>query len=108
MKLRVLLSLLFVMAVAGCKAPQKPAITDDTIVTSQVNGITLTHRHAVTPPAEFTQVNEPYRAMYPASLMSRPDYGGKVIRTLEPAKLTSCWGRLNISGWRWPMKGVNS
>lgn len=34
MKLRVLLSLLFVMAVAGCKAPQKPAITDDTIVTS--------------------------------------------------------------------------
>src|SRR5690606_28362047 len=83
MKLRVLLSLLFVMAVAGCKAPQKPAITDDTIVTSQVNGITLTHRHAVTPPAEFTQVNEPYRAMYPASLMSRPDYGGKVIRTLE-------------------------
>lgn len=86
MKLRVLLSLLFVMAVAGCKAPQKPAITDDTIVTSQVNGITLTHRHAVTPPAEFTQVNEPYRAMYPASLMSRPDYGGKVIRTLETGK----------------------
>ena len=39
MKLRVLLSLLFVMAVAGCKAPQKPAITDDTIVTSQVNGV---------------------------------------------------------------------
>ncbi len=35
MKLRVLLSLLFVMAVAGCKAPQKPAITDDTIVTSR-------------------------------------------------------------------------
>ena len=62
MKLSVLLSLLFVMAVAGCKAPQKPAITDDTIVTSQVNGITLKHRHAVTPPAEFTQVNEPYRA----------------------------------------------
>lgn len=31
MKMRVLFSLLFVMAVAGCKAPQKPAINDDTI-----------------------------------------------------------------------------
>lgn len=86
MKMRVLFSLLFVMAVAGCKAPQKPVINDDTIVTSQVNGVTLTHRHAVLPPAEFTQLNEPYRAMYPASLMSRPDFGGKVIRTLETGK----------------------
>ncbi len=34
MKMRIV-SLLFVMAVAGCKAPQKPVITDDTIVTSQ-------------------------------------------------------------------------
>lgn len=85
MKLRVLLSLLFVMAVAGCKAPQKPAITDDTIVTSGE----WHHADAPSrcyPPAEFTQVNEPYRAMYPASLMSRPDYGGKVIRTLETGK----------------------
>ena len=86
MKMRVLCSLLFVMAVAGCKAPPKPAITDDTIVTSQVNGVTLTHRHAVEPPTEFTQLNKPYRAMYPASLMSRPDFGGKVIRTLETGK----------------------
>ena len=29
MKMRVLFSLLFVMAVAGCKAPQKPVINDD-------------------------------------------------------------------------------
>lgn len=86
MKMRVLFSLLFVMAVAGCKAPQKPVINDDTIETSQVNGVTLTHRHAVTAPTEFTPVNEPYRAMYPASLMSRPDFGGKVIRTLETGK----------------------
>lgn len=86
MKMRVLFSLLFVMAVAGCKAPQKPVINDDTIETSQVNGVTLTHRHAVTPPTEFTPVNVPYRAMYPASLMSRPDFGGKVIRTLDTGK----------------------
>jgi len=86
MKMRVLYSLLVVMAVAGCKAPQKPVINDDTIETSQVNGVTLTHRHAVTPPTEFTPVNAPYRAMYPASLMSRPDFGGKVIRTLDTGK----------------------
>ena len=41
MKMRVLFSLLFVMAVAGCKAPQKPVINDDTIETSQGNGVTL-------------------------------------------------------------------
>jgi uncharacterized lipoprotein YajG len=65
MKMRVLFSLLFVMAVAGCKAPQKPVINDDTIETSQVNGVTLTHRHAVTADGVHP-VNEPYRAMYPA------------------------------------------
>lgn len=45
--LRIALSLLFVFAVAGCKAP--PKITDDTMVTSTVDGVTLIHRHAVTP-----------------------------------------------------------
>jgi hypothetical protein len=104
MKMRVLFSLLFVMAVAGCKAPQKPVINDDTIETSQVNGVTLTHRHAVTPPTEFNPVNEPYRAMYPASLMSRPDFGGKLSARSRPEKPTWCWVRLNTTGWRLPMK----
>ena len=40
----------------------------------------------MTPPTEITPVNEPYRAKYPASLMSRPDFGGKVIRTLDTGK----------------------
>ncbi|WP_110877549.1 SH3 domain-containing protein [Franconibacter helveticus] len=94
MKMRTLLSLLFVFAVAGCKAPPKPAMTDDTIVTSQVNGVTLTHRYAVSAPAEFTAVNTSYRALYPASLMSRPDFGGKVIRTLETGKTYEVLGQV--------------
>lgn len=94
MKMRTLLSVLFVFAVVGCKAPQKPALTDDTIVTSQVNGVTLTHRYAVSPPAEFTPVNVSYRALYPASLMSRPDFGGKVIRTLETGKTYEVLGQV--------------
>ena len=91
---KFIVSSLFVMAVAGCKAPQKPVINDDTIETSQVNGVTLTHRHAVAPPAEFNPVNEPYRAMYPASLMSRPDFGGKVVSTLVTGKTYGVLGQV--------------
>ncbi|WP_416412146.1 SH3 domain-containing protein [Pantoea sp. App145] len=79
--LRIALSLLFVFAVAGCKAP--PKITDDTMVTSTVDGVTLIHRHAVTPPAQLSPINEEYRALYPASVMTRPDFGGKVVTTLQ-------------------------
>ncbi|MGG5964152.1 SH3 domain-containing protein [Salmonella enterica] len=84
MKMRVMLAFLFVTVVSGCKAP--PQITDDTIVSSQVNGVTLKHRYIVVPPSEFTPVNTAYRALYPALLMSRPDFGGKVIRQLETGK----------------------
>lgn len=86
MNMRIALALLFVVGVAGCRAPSGPPLTDDTIVTSQVNGITLSHRYAVTAPTEFKPVNEVSRALYPASLMSRPDYGGKLIRQLETGK----------------------
>ncbi|MDF7680751.1 SH3 domain-containing protein [Enterobacteriaceae bacterium ESL0689] len=86
MIMRVLFLLLSVMAVSSCKTPKPVIITDDTIETTQVNGVTLKHRHIITPPVEFTQINEPYRAMYPASLMSRTNFGGKVLRTLETGK----------------------
>ena len=86
MTMRFALALLFVIGVTGCRAPSGPPLNDDTIVTSQVNGITLTHRYVVTPPAEFKPVNEENRALYPASLMSRPDYGGKLIRQLQTGK----------------------
>jgi len=82
MNLRSLLLLLVVSTVAGCKAPP-PKITDDTIVTSQVNGVTLTHRHIVVPPKEFNPVNDEYRAMYPGSILSKPDFSGKVLGELK-------------------------
>ncbi|AIR85784.1 MULTISPECIES: hypothetical protein [Erwiniaceae] len=79
--LRIALSLLFVFAMAGCKAP--PQITDDMLETSTVDGVALVHRHAVVPPAQFSPINETYRALYPTSVMTRPDFGGKVVTTLE-------------------------
>ncbi|EIE3256431.1 TPA: SH3 domain-containing protein [Escherichia coli] len=85
MNLRVGLVLLFTAGLVGCKSP-KPVITDDTIVTSVVNGVELSHRHAVTPPKEFRPVNDEYRAMYPASVMSRPDFSGALVRYLETGK----------------------
>ncbi|SFU08542.1 hypothetical protein SAMN05192562_104599 [Kosakonia arachidis] len=86
MNMRMVLALLFVFGISGCKAPPKPAPSDDTIVTSEVNGVTLTHRYAVSAPTEFTPINQNYRALYPASVMSKPDFGGKVIRQLETGK----------------------
>ncbi|YCI83188.1 SH3 domain-containing protein [Enterobacteriaceae bacterium] len=82
MKLRNLLALLIVASVVGCKAPP-PKMTDDTLVTSEVNGVTLTHRYAVSAPTEFTPVAASYRALYPGYIMSKPDFGGKVISQLE-------------------------
>ena len=79
--LHIALSLLFVLAVAGCKAP--PQITDDTLETSTVDGVALVHRHAVIPPGQFSPINEAYRALYPTSVMTRPDFGGKVVTSLE-------------------------
>jgi hypothetical protein len=75
------ITLLLIFSLAGCQKT-KP-LTDDTLVTSLVDGVTLTHRYAITPPQTFTPINEDYRALYAASLMSEPDFGGKIVRTLE-------------------------
>ncbi|KAB8307443.1 SH3 domain-containing protein [Erwinia endophytica] len=85
MKISVALTLLAVMTLAGCKAPPPP-VTDDTLVTTEVDGIQLTHRHAVQAPQSFTPINETYRALYNASVMNRPDFGGKLIRHLNNGK----------------------
>ncbi|MDU6536705.1 SH3 domain-containing protein [Mixta calida] len=92
MKIRIALGLLFVLSVAGCKSP--PLVNDDTIVSSTVDGVTLTYRHAITPPHTFSPVNEEYRALYNASVMSRPDFGGKVVRHLENAQPYTVLGRV--------------
>lgn len=90
--LRVALSLMFVFAVVGCKAP--PKMTDDTLVSSTVDGVTLSHRYAVKPPAQFSPVNESYRALYPASIMTRPDFGGKVVTTLKSGETYTVIGQV--------------
>ncbi|MFS2223783.1 SH3 domain-containing protein [Pantoea sp. B65] len=84
-KIRIALTLLAVLTVAGCKAPPPP-VTDDTLVNSNVAGVTLVHRHAVQAPKEFTPVNESWRALYNASVMTTPDYSGKIVRYLENGK----------------------
>ncbi len=84
-KISSALILLAVFSLAGCKtAPSQP--DDDTLVTSEVNGVKLVHRYAVQAPASFTPVNQQYRALYKASVMTRPDYSGKIVRYLETGK----------------------
>jgi len=97
MKFRTLLPLLVVTVLVGCKAPA-PQMTDDTLVTSQVNGVSLTHRYIVAVPNEFTQVNASYRALYAGSVMSKPDFGSKVLSTLENGKAYTVLGTVE-SGW---------
>ncbi|WP_312625864.1 SH3 domain-containing protein [Scandinavium sp.] len=96
MKLRNVLPLLVVTVLVGCKAPA-PKMTDDTLVTSQVNGVTLTHRYIVSTPTEFTPVNASYRALYAGSLMSTPDFGGKVLGQLENGKTYTVLGTVEHS-----------
>ncbi|MFD1802733.1 SH3 domain-containing protein [Mixta tenebrionis] len=96
MKIRFALTLLAVLTVAGCKPPAPP-LTDDTLVSSTVNGVTLVHRYAVNTPAEFTPVNETWRALYDASVMTSPDYGGKVVRHLENGKPFQVLGKVEHS-----------
>lgn len=92
----LVLTLLAVLTLAGCKAPTPP-VTDDTLVTSEVNGVKLVHRNAVAAPAEFTPVNESFRALYAASVMTTPDFGGKVVRYLDNAKPFEVLGRVEHS-----------
>ncbi|ACX88229.1 SH3 domain-containing protein [Pectobacterium parmentieri] len=89
---RIVLSLMFVFAVAGCEAP--PKMTDDTIVNSTVDGVTLSHRYAVKPPAQFSPINEAYRALYPASIMTRSDFGGNVVNSLKSGETYTVIGQV--------------
>jgi len=86
------LILLAIFSLAGCKtAPSQP--DDDALVTSEVNGVKLVHRYAVQAPTSFTPVNQQYRALYKASVMTRPDYSGKVVRYLENGKPFTVLGK---------------
>lgn len=85
MKISIAFTLLAVLTLAGCKTPPPP-VGDDTIVTSEVDGVKLSHRHAITPPTTFTPLNVEYRALYKASVMTSPGYSGKVVRYLDNGK----------------------
>lgn len=82
MKLRNLLALLVITNIGGCKAPPQQ-LADNIPVTSDINGLKLTHRYAVSAPSEFTPVDASNRALYAGSIMSKPDFGGKVISPPE-------------------------
>ncbi|EPH0095500.1 SH3 domain-containing protein [Pluralibacter gergoviae] len=97
MKIRMLFAAAIAVGLVGCQTP-KPKITDDTIETSQVNGVTLTHRHIVVPPTEFTPINTAYRALYSAAVMNRPGYGGKVITQLQTGDTYTALGQVD-GGW---------
>ena len=93
MKIRFALTLIAVMTIAGCKSPPPP-VNDDTLVSSTVDGVTLVHRHAVSAPGEFKPVNETWRALYDASVMTTPSYGGNVVRHLENGKPFQVLGKV--------------
>jgi hypothetical protein len=97
-KIRTLLMLIAVFSLAACKMPVKPQITDDTIVSSTVNGVTLSYRHAIQPPTNFTPINQEYRALYGASIMTTPGYNGKQVHTLTAGEAYTVLGDVG-EGW---------
>lgn len=119
-KIQITLSLLCVMLLAGCKAPPPP-ITDNTIVSSNVDGVVLSYRHAITPPAQFTPLNQEYRALYASAIMSKPDFGGNVVKNLQNGQtftvlglVENNWlaiadsGQKQLIGYIQPRAGVQS
>lgn len=85
-KLFPLVLLLFILSATGCSLLANRRYNDDTLVTTRVRGVTLVHRHIIVPPKKFTPINARYRALYPALVMNRPDFGGKVLRKLQTGK----------------------
>ncbi|HEI8866193.1 type VI secretion system accessory protein TagV [Serratia sp. AKBS12] len=87
MKIRITMTLLSALVLAGCSTPPPPppVINNDTLVTSEVNGVQLQHRVAVSAPKQFTPINEEYRSLYAASVMSQPGYNGEIVSQLDNA-----------------------
>lgn len=81
-KISAVLTLSLLLTIAGCRV-SSPRLTDDTLVTNQVDGVQLLHRHIVQPPVIFKPLNQRWRALYRASVMTTPDFSGKVVRYLK-------------------------
>lgn len=96
MKMKIVLSLLLALMMAGCQ--KKEQVNEDPIVTSIVNGVTLTHRSSIQPPMQFEPVNQEYRALYNASVMSQPSFSGKLVTNLENSQPYTVLGAVE---YRW-------
>lgn len=85
MKLSIAITLPAALSLSGCRAPPTP-VADETIVTSEVGGLKLTHRHAIQSPHSFTSITDNYRALYVASVLTSPGFGGEIVRHRENGK----------------------
>lgn len=85
MKIWISLLLLSTLLLSACVPHAKVTTTDDTLVSHKVNGVTLTYRAIISPPEKFSSINKQYRSLYSASLMSQPNYNGKVLGYLNNA-----------------------
>ncbi|MBH1928764.1 type VI secretion system accessory protein TagV [Serratia rubidaea] len=86
MKIRLTMTLLSTLILAGCSTPPPPpVISSDTLVTSEVNGVKLQHRMAIAAPKQFKPIDKEYRSLYAASVMTKPGYGGATVTRLDNA-----------------------
>lgn len=81
---------LLVLITAGCKSP--PPVDPNPIETTTVNGVALVHRHSVQAPWQFTPVNAEYRALYNASVISKPDFSGDRVKYLTAGQSLTVLG----------------
>ena len=94
MTTRAILTAVLAVMLIGCKANIKPEVNDDTIVTSQINGVTLVHKHIIQAPENFTPINSQYKALYAAGIINRPKYGGKIIDQLKVGQTYTALGEV--------------
>lgn len=94
MTMRVILTAALAVMLIGCKANIKPEVNDDTIVTSQINGVTLVHRHIIQAPNNFAPINSQYKALYAAGIINRPEYGGKIVDQLKAGQAYTVLGEV--------------
>ncbi|MGO4742362.1 type VI secretion system accessory protein TagV [Serratia quinivorans] len=87
MKTRITLTLLTALTLAGCSAPPPPppALDNNALISSEVNGVKLQHRAAITAPKQFKPIGKEYRSLYAASIMSSPGYDGTPVGSLDNA-----------------------
>ncbi|WP_413480926.1 type VI secretion system accessory protein TagV [Serratia proteamaculans] len=87
MKTRITLTLLTALTLAGCSTPPPPppVLDNNALISSEVDGVKLQHRVAITAPQQFKPIGKEYRSLYAASIMSSPGYNGTPVGSLDNA-----------------------